>query len=255
MNSRWSLTGKKALITGATKGIGKAIAEEFLSLGAEITIVARNSEGINNLLQVWKNKGFKATGISLDVSREDDRKRLFIELQKNWQQFDFLVNNVGTNIRKKAVEYSSEEYDHILNTNMRSVFDICSLSYPFLKQSGSGCVVNISSVGGLSGLRTGAIYAMTKAALIQLSKNLAIEWAADGIRVNSIAPWYIHTPLAETVLQNPDYLKSVLSRTPMNRIGEPEEVASAAAFLCMPASSYITGQCVAVDGGFSIFGF
>lgn len=255
MNSRWTLSGKKALITGATKGIGKAIADEFLSLGAEITIVARKTTEMNDLLQAWKDKGYKANGITADVSLDNDRKKIFEDLKKNWRQFDILVNNVGTNIRKKAAEYTSEEYDHILSTNIRSAFEMCMLSYPFLKNSGSGCVVNIASVGGLTALRTGAIYAMSKAALIQLSKNLAIEWASDHIRVNSIAPWYIRTPLAETVLQNPDYLKTVLSRTPMNRIGEPNEVASAAAFLCMPASSYITGQCVAVDGGFSIFGF
>ena len=255
MDPRWSLSGKKALITGATKGIGKAIAEEFMELGAEITVVARNSQEISGHVKVWTQKGFRASGISADVSREDGRTNLFGELEKNWPQFDILVNNVGTNIRKKAVEYSSEEYNRILDTNMRSAFDMWRLSYPFLKRSGSGCVVNVSSVGGLTALRTGAVYAMTKAALIQLSKNLAIEWAADGIRVNSIAPWYIRTPLAETVLKNPDYLQSVLARTPLNRLGEPHEVAAAAAFLCMPSASYITGQCLAVDGGFSVFGF
>lgn len=255
MASRWTLSGKRALITGATKGIGKAIAEEFLSLGAEITIVARKTTDINLLLQTWKDMGYTADGLTADVSRDSDRKMMFNALETKWQQFDILVNNVGTNIRRKATEYSSEDYDHILNTNMRSAYDLCMLSYPFLKKSGSGCIVNISSVGGLTALKTGAIYAMTKAALIQLSKNLAIEWAADNIRVNSIAPWYIRTPLAETVLQNQDYLKSVLSRTPMNRIGQPSEVASAAAFFCMPAGSYITGQCLAVDGGFSVFGF
>ncbi|MBL7996261.1 SDR family oxidoreductase [bacterium] len=255
MTSRWTLSGKRALITGATKGIGKAIAEEFMSLGAEITIVARKTKEIDLLLQTWKDMGYTADGITCDVSQDSDRKMMFKVLETKWQQFDILVNNVGTNIRKKATEYSSEDYDQILSTNMRSAFDICVLSHSFLKRSGSGSIVNISSVGGLTALKTGAIYAMTKAALIQLSKNLALEWAADNIRVNAIAPWYIRTPLAETVLQNQDYLKSVLSRTPMNRIGEPIEVASAAAFFCMPAGSYITGQCLAVDGGFSIFGF
>lgn len=255
MNSRWTLSGKKALITGATKGIGRAIAEEFMSLGADVIIVARKTDEIDQLLQTWKAVGYTAEGITADVSRAEDRKKIFDALKINWQQFDILVNNVGTNIRKKALEYSSEEYDSIFQTNMRSAFDLCILSHPFLKKSGSGSIVNISSVGGSTALKTGAVYAMTKAALIQVSKNLAVEWAPDHIRVNSIAPWYIRTPLSETVLQNNEYLKSVLSRTPMNRIGEPSEVAAAAAFLCMPAASYITGQCIAVDGGFSIFGF
>lgn len=255
MTSRWTLSGKKALITGATQGIGKAIAEEFLSLGAEITIAARKTEVMKELLQTWKNKGYHAHGITADISRDDGRKKLFNELATYWPAFDILINNVGTNIRKKAVEYSPEDFDHIFNTNLRSVFDICVAASPFLKKTGSGCVVNVASVAGLTALRTGAIYAMTKAAMIQLTKNLALEWAADRIRVNAVAPWYIRTPLAESVLQNQDYLKAVLSRTPMDRIGEPNEVAAAVAFLCMPASSYITGQCIAVDGGFSIFGF
>ena len=101
-------------------------------------------------------------------------------------------------------------------------------------------------------MRTGAIYGTTKAALIQLAKNLAVEWASDHIRVNAIAPWYIRTPLAEQVIQNKDYLEEIISRTPMGRLGEPDEVSALAAFLCMPAASYITGQCIAVDGGFSV---
>ena len=255
MNARWNLSGKKALITGATKGIGKAIAEEFIELGAEITAVARDGKEIKNVLDQWNKNSINAYGIQADVSRDEERKRLFDELKKNWKQFDILINNVGTNIRKKAVEYTTEEYDQILNTNIHSAFDLCRLSYPFLKASGSGCVVNISSVGGLTALRTGAVYAMSKAAMIQLTKNLAIEWAQDGIRVNAVAPWYIRTPLAENVLKNGEYLQSVLARTPMNRIGEPNEVAAAVAFLCMSSASYITGQCIAVDGGFSVFGF
>jgi Tropinone reductase 1 len=129
------------------------------------------------------------------------------------------------------------------------------LAYPFLKKSGNARVINISSVSGLKHLRTGVIYAMSKAAMIQFTKNLAVEWAPDNILVNCLAPWYIKTPLAEAVLKNPEYLKDVLDRTPLGRVGEPEEVAATAAFLCMPASSYITGQCLAVDGGFSVYGF
>ena len=112
-------------------------------------------------------------------------------------------------------------------------------------------MINISSVAGLGHLKTGVIYGMSKAALIQMTSNLACEWAGDGIRVNAVAPGYIWTPLAETVLRNPDYLESFLARTPMKRIGNAEEIASVVSFLAMPASSYITGQCIAVDGGFT----
>jgi Tropinone reductase 1 len=173
----------------------------------------------------------------------------------NWGKLDILVNNVGTNIRKKTFDYSYDEFDKILHTNLRSAFELSKSLYPLLKKTEQGNIINISSVAGLTHLRTGSIYGMTKAALIQLTKNLAGEWATDGIRVNAVAPWYIRTPLAETVLKNKEYYNEVLSRTPMKKVGNPEDVAAAVAFLCMPSAAYITGQCIAVDGGFTINGF
>lgn len=147
------------------------------------------------------------------------------------------------------------EFEELINTNLRSGYELTRKIYPSLKKSDQGNVIFMSSVAGLAHLRTGAIYAMSKAAMNQLTKNLAAEWAKDGIRVNAIAPWYIATPLAKQVLQDEDYKKEVLERTPMKRIGEPEEVASVVAFLCSKGAGYITGQTIAVDGGFSIFGF
>jgi len=252
---RWRLEGKKALVTGGTKGIGKAIAKELLGLGATVLVVARNEEELQSVVSTWKDQNLTAEGMIADMSKSVDREKVIAEIADNWGVLDILVNNVGTNIRKKAVEYSEKEYDQLLDTNLKSAFRMSQLAYPLLKKSGNGRVINISSVSGLKHLRTGVLYAMSKAAMIQFTKNLAVEWAPDNILVNCLAPWYIKTPLAEAVLQNPEYLKDVLDRTPLGRVGEPEEVAATAAFLCMPASSYITGQCLAVDGGFSIYGF
>lgn len=251
-NNRWSLEGRKALVTGATKGIGAAIAEELLQLGAEVLIVARKEQEINQAVVDWRARGLNASGLVADVSQAGDRANLMQLIENTWGHLDILVNNVGTNVRKKIHEYTAEEYNFLLQTNLTSAFELCRLTYPLLKRSPQGNVVNVSSVSGLGHVRTGAIYGMTKAALIQLSRNLAGEWAPDGIRVNSVAPWYIRTPLAEQVLQNPEYLESVLSRTPTRTIGIPEDVAGAVAFLCMPAAAYITGQCIAVDGGMSV---
>ena len=241
MIDRWKLSGKKALVTGATKGIGKAIAEELGNLGADVFSVSRNYSG---------NSGMKC-----DVINSADRNKLFNDLHSKWGKLDILVNNAGTNNRKHILESSDAEYRELTDLNMDSVFEMCRLFHPMLKSSGCASVVNIVSVAGITSVGTGAAYAMTKAAITQLTKYLAVEWAKDNIRVNAVAPWYIRTPLTEKYLKTKEYYEKILSRTPMNRVGEPEEVASAAAFLSMPAASYITGECISVDGGFLKYGF
>jgi len=249
MTNRWNLKNKKALITGATKGIGAAIAQEFVDLGAEVIIVSRKQPEDSSLF----GKGISF--VQADMSIKEDVERLVAEVKNKWSSLDILVNNVGMNIRKKTDEYTTEEYDQIINTNLRSAFLLSQLCYPLLKNSEQGNIINISSVAGQKHLRTGSIYGMTKAAMNQLTKNLAGEWAQDHIRVNAVSPWYINTPLAQTVLKNKDYYDEVISRTPLKKIGKPKDVAAAVAFLCMPASDYITGQCISVDGGFTIYGF
>ncbi len=253
MKNRWNLTNKKALITGGTKGIGEAITNEFIELGAEVIVVARDINAFKELKT--KINSEKLSFIEADVSKIEDIQKIISEIKIKWNKLDILVNNVGTNIRKKTIDYTQDEYDKVVNTNLRSAFELSKLSYPLLKKSEQGNIVNISSVAGQTHLRTGSIYGMTKAALIQLTKNLAGEWAQDNIRINAVAPWYIKTPLAETVLKNKDYYNEVISRTPMQKVGNPEDVAAAVSFLCMPAAAYITGQCISVDGGFTIYGF
>ncbi|MFP4469238.1 MAG: SDR family oxidoreductase [Bacteroidales bacterium] len=255
MENKWTLAGKTALITGGTKGIGKAVARELFDLGAAIYVVGRNAEALKEMMEEFASRMDQVDGSVADLSIPRDRQRIAEVVVSKWERLDILVNNVGTNIRKKTVDYDREEIDFIIETNLKSAFDLSSKLYPQLKKSGKASIVNLSSVAGLTSLKTGAVYGMTKAAMIQMTRNLACEWAQENIRVNAVAPWYIETPLAHQVLKDLDYLNSVLERTPMKRIGTAEEVAAAVAFLCLPASSYITGQCLAVDGGFSVYGF
>ncbi|PSB54781.1 SDR family oxidoreductase [Chamaesiphon polymorphus] len=255
MSDRWTLTNKKALVTGATKGIGKAIAAEFLALGAEVSIVARSEASVADTVATWQQQGLKVNGVVADVSTPAGRQAVFSHVRDTFGSLDILVNNVGTNIRKKVADYTAAEYTSIFQTNLDSVFELCQLVYPLLQASPDASIVNIGSVAGLTAIRTGAPYGMTKAALVQLTRALAVEWAGHRIRVNTVAPWFIQTPLTEPLLSDPELLQEVLSQTPMGRVGDPEDVAGLVAFLCMPSSGYITGQCIAVDGGFTAFGF
>lgn len=255
MKNRWTLKYKKALITGATHGIGRAIAEEFLDLGAEIFIISRDQKETEEQVRNYISKGFIASGLKCDVTYKEDREKLFKEINSKWGVLDILINNAGTNTRKKTLENSEEDYDQLMNLNAKSVFELCKLFHPLLKKSGDASIVNITSVAGVTSVGTGSPYAISKAAVNHFTKYLSVEWAKDNIRVNAVAPWYIRTSLTGPVLKDPQKLNAILSRTPMNRIGAPEEVAAAAAFLSMPAASYITGECIAVDGGFLKYGF
>ena len=246
--NHWNLNGKKALVTGGSKGIGRAIAEEFLALGAQVITLARDRKSLPDHL---KDSVIFLEG---DIADNGFRASVAEHVEKTWGTLDILVNNAGTNIRKPFADYPAEEYRHLFEVNLFGIMDLTQRMLPFLKTSGNGSVINIASVAGSFDVGSGPPYGMTKAALIQFARHLAAEWAPLGIRVNTISPWYIHTPLVDAVLQQPDRLDRILKRTPMNRVGKPEEIAATAAFLAMDKSSYITGQNVMVDGGMSIKG-
>ncbi|RRB01058.1 SDR family oxidoreductase [Larkinella rosea] len=254
MNAFWQLTGYRALVTGGTKGIGEAIVKQLLEFGADVFIVARDNNLLQQKLSDYRQSGFSVDGLAVDMSQTGAATQLIETVKERWGSLDILINNAGTNIRKPTVDYTTDEFDFLLNTNLRSGYELSKAAYPLLKKSGKGSIVFVSSVSGLTHTSSGSIYGMTKAALHQLTRNLAVEWATDNIRVNTIAPWYVLTPLAEPVLTNPEKLEGILKRTPMNRTGKPEEIAASVSFLCLPAAGYITGQTIAVDGGMTAWG-
>ncbi|GMI17527.1 hypothetical protein TrLO_g13115 [Triparma laevis f. longispina] len=252
------------VLTGATKGIGRSCAESLASEGHKLCICARNQQEVADFVTSLNeiNGPDTAVGISADVStREGCEKLIALASSKFSNNLDVLINNVGTNIRKPTAEYTDEELSKVIATNFNSCFILSQLAHPLMKRSSpsvpTSSIINIGSVAGDPGgcMWTGTPYAATKAAMNQLTGNLACEWAADGIRVNCVAPWYINTPLAKQVLKDESYKKRVLDRTPMKRVGEVEEVANVVAFLASQKSSYVTGQVINVDGGYSRMGF
>lgn len=254
---RWRLDGQTALITGASAGIGLAIARELLGFGADVMIVGRDIDMLesarDDLADEYPAQAIHA--LAADVSDDEDRREILDWVEDHADGLHILVNNAGGNITRPAIDYTEDEWRNIFETNLFSAFELSRYAHPLLARHAASAIVNVGSVSGLTHVRSGAVYGMTKAAMHQMTRNLAVEWAEDGIRVNAVAPWYIRTRRTSGPLADPDYYEQVIDRTPMRRIGEPEEVASAVGFLCLPAASYVTGECIAVDGGFLRYGF
>jgi Tropinone reductase 1 len=246
---KWDLRGKRALVTGGTKGIGKAIAEEFLALGAEVMIVARDKQQVEELVRLWQTEGLPVSGIAADVSKAADQQRIKAAIEERWGALEVLVNNAGINIRKRIEDYTDEELRHVMEVNLFAAVELCRVCLHFLRSGTGSSVINISSVAGSVDVRTGAPYGMSKAALIQLSRNLAVEWAGYGIRVNTVSPSYTETPLTAPILGRPERLQNIVDRTPLGRVAQAEEMAGMVAFLAMDKASFITGQNFVIDGG------
>lgn len=236
-----------ALVTGASRGIGLATARALTAAGGPVVAVAR----------AWTPAPENALFDRLvaDVTVAEDRARVRAHVEAVYGRLDVLVNNVGGNVRRPTMDYDDEALHAVLRTNFESAWGLCRAFEPLLAASGAGSIVNVSSVAAQRALRTSsAAYAASKAALEALTRFLAVEWAPRGIRVNAVAPWYVETPLAAAVLEDPEKRARVLARTPAGRVGEPEEVAAAISFLASPAASWITGVVLPVDGGFSALG-
>ena len=201
------------------------------------------------------DKGCDAYAVTFDVTSTAETQRMVDRVADHFGRLDILVNSVGVNREQKADEVTEDVWDNVMAIDGRGMFLTCKFAIEAMVPTGGGAIVCLSSISGLAGQKRQAAYGPAKFVATGLTKHLAVEWAEDGIHVNSVAPWYIRTRRTSAPLADPDYYDEVIARTPMRRIGEPEEVAAAVGFLCLPAASYITGECIAVDGGFLRYGF
>ncbi|AZB42713.1 glucose 1-dehydrogenase [Bacillus sp. FJAT-42376] len=251
----FSLEGKTAVVTGAGKGIGRAIAIGFAEAGADVALLARTKTDLDEVKNVIEKEfGRKAYAIQADVTKREDLSAAFHQVLEHAGKLDILVNNAGMNIRTPALDVTDSEWDTIVNTNLKSAFMASQEAGKYMKDSG-GRIINIASVAGHTALRTGVVYGSTKAALIQMTKILAYEWGKYNIHVNALGPWYFETPLTEKLLQDKDYVDQLLSVTPLKRIGQLPELVGPAVFLASEAANYVTGQTLFIDGGMTINGF
>jgi gluconate 5-dehydrogenase len=242
----FSLKGKTALIAGASRGIGLAIAQHMARAGAHAVLGARSVKALEKEAAAIREAGHSAEAVVLDVTSRDSRAAAL----KAIPAVDILVNVAGTNIRKRFVNYTPDEYDHLIRTNLTSLFELTQEVGRGMLQRGSGKVIMIGSLTSVVGLPYIAIYTTTKSALAGLTRSLAAEWGPNNIQVNCIAPGFILTDLNRAMWQDAkmmDWLKSVQA---IPRMGTPDDVAPLAVFLASPGSDYITGQVIAADGGY-----
>ncbi|MGB6777387.1 SDR family NAD(P)-dependent oxidoreductase [Planococcus citreus] len=251
MLASFRLEGKTAIVTGAGKGIGRAIALALGEAGANVLLVARTESDLEQV--TGEMAGDRTSYAVADVTDRGDIQKAVEAAVERFGKVDILVNNAGINIRSKLDDATDSEWHKIMDTNAQSVFMFSQEAAKHMSKGAS--IINVSSVGGDRALKTGIVYAASKAAIIQMTKVMAMEWGERGIRVNAIGPWYFRTPLTENLLSDQEYLDSILAVTPLKRVGELPEVASPVVFLASDAAGYITGQTLFIDGGMSIHGF
>jgi NAD(P)-dependent dehydrogenase (short-subunit alcohol dehydrogenase family) len=253
MTNPFDLSGKVAIVTGSSRGIGRSIAETMASLGAKVVVSSRKIEACEPVVEGIRERGGEAIAIPCNISRKPEVEALVAGTQERFGAIDILVCNAAVNpVYGPMSSLSDEAFDKIMGANVKSNLWLCNLVIPEMAERGGGAVVIVSSIAGLRG--TGVIggYGISKAADFALARNLAVEWGPQNVRINCIAPGLVKTDFARALWEDPQALERRNSQTPLRRIGTPDEIGPVAAFLASSAASFMTGQTVVVDGGVTI---
>ena len=247
----FDLNGKVALVTGANKGLGYSIAMELAKAGADIVVVSRNGDDCNRVAAEIEAMGRKALACPCDVSKVEMINNLVNNSVEKFGKIDILINNAGIAVTKPTEELTEEDWDKVINTNLKGVFLLAQAVGKQMISRNAGKIINIASIFGLVGDKNVLPYLCSKGGVVQLTRGLALEWAKYNIQVNAIAPGYVVTPINVKELNEEKLQKYLLGNTPMRRFGTPEEIASAAVYLASDESSYATGSILSVDGGWT----
>lgn len=246
------LAGKVVIVTGGGRGLGRAISEGFAAAGAHVVLTGRNAATVEEAAEAIAKLGGSAHGIAADVTSEADMEAMCRQVTERHGRIDVLVNNAGVNPWYKTAEDTSlEEWRLVVETNLTGVFLATRAAGRVMLAQGEGSIVNITSVAGRVGLAKTTAYCAAKGGVELMTRQLALEWARKGVRVNAVGPGYFATELTDGLRKNAKLSERVTQRTPMGRFGEPSELVGACLFLASPAASYVTGASLAVDGGWT----
>ncbi|HFB99187.1 MAG TPA: glucose 1-dehydrogenase [Phaeodactylibacter sp.] len=253
IKNQFDLTGKVAIITGSSKGIGASIARGLAEFGAKVVVSSRKQEAVDAVVASLKKDGLEATAIACHVGDDAQLKNLVNQTIAKYGGIDILINNAATNpVFEPIVASTSEAFDKIMSINVKACMLLSNYCYPSMKSRGGGSIVNIASVEGITPSFGMGMYSISKAALIMLTKSMAKEWGDDKIRVNAICPGLIQTKFSSALWQNEDILNKVVGDLPAARMAQPDEMAGLAIFLASNASSYSTGAVHVADGGYLV---
>jgi len=247
---RFSLRDKVALVSGGSRGMGRAIALGLAEAGAKVMVAARGEEGLRGVREELQARGLVGATVQADVVDLASVDRMVAGTLDRFGRVDVLVNVAGTGLRKPVVEVEEAEYDRVMDTNLKGAYFASRAVAPTMMRQGSGKIVNIASATSFVGLSKVTVYAASKGGLLQMTRAMAAEWAPHNIQVNAVAPGFIRTDFNTTLWENRALYDWVVGNTPAGRLGTPDDVVGAALFLASDAASFITGQAIVVDGGF-----